>query len=109
MQQNHGVNDFRVLVNMAPDDKAALDIFRRLYKACDHFLSGVGLDYVGMIPRDSSVRKAVISQTPFSALDPKSPASKAMFEVSQTIRTWNVPHSLDGNIKFFWKRLLFAQ
>ena len=109
MQQNHGVNDFRVLVNMAPDEKGALDIFRRLYKACDHFLAGVGLDYVGMIPRDANVRKAVISQKPFSITDPNSPASKAMMEVSQTIRTWEVPQLLDGNIKFFWKRLLFAQ
>ncbi len=109
MQQNHGVNDFRVLVNMASDDKAALDIFRRLYKACDHFLAGVSLDYVGMIPRDAAVRKAVISQKPFSVMDPKSPAARAIFEVSQTIRTWNVPQQLDGNIKFFWKRLLFAQ
>ena len=109
MQQNHGVNDFRVLVNMAQDDKAAIEIFRRLYKACDHFLSGVGLDYVGMVPRDAAVRKAVVSQQPFFVMDPKSPASKALFEISQTIRTWEVPQTLDGNIKFFWKRLLFSQ
>jgi flagellar biosynthesis protein FlhG len=61
-----------------------------------------------MIPRDVNVRKAVISQKPFSVMEPNSPASKAMFEVSQTIRTWKVPQLLDGNIKFFWKRLLFA-
>lgn len=109
MQQNHDVNDFRVLVNMASDEKTALEIFRRLYKACDHFLTGVGLDYVGMIPRDANVRKAVIAQKPFSVMDPDCPAGKALMEVSQTIRTWDVPNSLDGNIKFFWKRLLFAQ
>ena len=109
MQQNHDVHDFRVLVNLAPDEKSAKDIFRRLYKACDHFLSGVGLDYVGMIPRDSGVRKAVINQKPFVIMDPGSPASKALAEVAKTIQTWDVPHSLDGNIKFFWKRLLFRQ
>lgn len=109
MQQNHGVNDFRVMVNMASDEKSALDIFKRLYKACDHFLTGIGLDYVGFIPRDAGVRKAVINQQPFCIMDPKGPACKALTEISQTIRTWEVPHKLDGNIKFFWKRLLFAQ
>ncbi|MDL2268224.1 MinD/ParA family protein [Desulfovibrio sp. OttesenSCG-928-G15] len=108
MQQNHGVNDFRILINMAPDEKSALDIFRRLYKACDHFLTGVGLDYVGMIPRDAGVRKAVISQQPFCISAQGGPACKALTEISQTIRTWDVPQTLDGNIKFFWKRLLFA-
>jgi flagellar biosynthesis protein FlhG len=109
MQQNHDVNDFRVLVNLAADQKSALDIFRRLYRACDYFLAGVGLDYVGMIPRDAGVRKAVIQQKPFCEMDPEGPACQALSEVAKTIQTWNVPHALDGNIKFFWKRLLFRQ
>ncbi|MDR2604981.1 MAG: MinD/ParA family protein [Desulfovibrio sp.] len=109
MQQNHDVNDFRVLVNMAADEKSAQDAFRRLYRACDHFLSGVGLDYAGMIPRDPGVRKAVINQTPFCVSDPDGPASRAVANTAKTIQTWNVPHALDGNIKFFWKRLLFRQ
>jgi flagellar biosynthesis protein FlhG len=109
MQQNHGVHDFRVLVNMSPDEKSALDIFRRLYKACDHFLSGIGLDYLGMIPRDAAVRKAVVNQQPFCSMEPAGPACKALTSVAKTIQTWEIPHTLDGNIKFFWKRLLFRQ
>jgi flagellar biosynthesis protein FlhG len=109
MQQNHDVNDFRVLVNMAADEKSAQDTFRRLYRACDHFLSGVGLDYVGMIPRDPGVRKAVINQKPFCVADPDGPASRAVANTAKNIQTWNIPHALDGNIKFFWKRLLFRQ
>ena len=109
MQQNHDVNDFRVLVNMAQDEKTALDIFRRLYRACDHFLSGVGLDFVGMVPKDPGVRKAVINQKPFCVQDADGPACRALTETAKTIQSWNVQHALDGNIKFFWKRLLFRQ
>ncbi|MDR0828347.1 MAG: MinD/ParA family protein [Desulfovibrio sp.] len=109
MQQNHDVNSFRVLVNMAGDEKAAQEIFRRLYRACDHFLSGIGLDYVGMIPRDIGVRKAVINQKPFCAQENEGPAGRALTEIAKTIQTWDVPHALDGNIKFFWKRILFRQ
>ena len=109
MQQNHDVHDFRVLVNMASDEKSAKEVFRRLYKACDHFLTGISLDYTGMIPRDAGVRKAVINQKPFCIQDPDGPASLALAEVAKTIQTWEVPNTLDGNIKFFWKRLLFRQ
>ncbi len=109
MRHNHEVNNFRVLVNMAPDMKSAKEIFTRLYKACDHFLNGVSLDFAGMIPRDAAVRKAVINQKPFCAEDDKSPACLALDQLAKTILTWEVPDTLDGNIKFFWKRLLFQQ
>ncbi len=109
MQQKHEVHDFRILVNLANDHKAAKDVFTRLYKACDHFLSGVALDFIGFIPRDPSVRKAVINQKPFFVEDPGSPAATALKQAASTIQTWDVPNTLDGNIKFFWKRLLFRQ
>ncbi len=107
MRQNHEVNDFKVVVNMAPDVKAAKEVFGRLYKACDHFLSGVSLDLAGIIPRDAGVRKAVINQTPFCVGDAGGPACRGVTELAKTIQTWDVPETLDGNIKFFWKRLLF--
>ena len=109
MQQNHDVNDFRVVINVATTPKEGKDIFSRLYKACDHFLSGVSLDLAGIIPKDPSVRKAVISQKPFCVLDAEGPAAKAVAQISKNVQTWEVPDTLDGNIKFFWKRLLFNE
>jgi flagellar biosynthesis protein FlhG len=109
LQQNHDVYSFRVLVNLTPDEQSALEVFRRLYLACDHFLTGMSLDYAGFIPRDAAVRKAVIKQKPFCVSEPDSPAAKALWHVSETIQTWDAPNALDGNIKFFWKRLLFAK
>ena len=45
-------------------------------------------------------------QQPVLALYPQSPASQVFVMISQTL--WeNKPHSdFDGNIKFFWRRLL---
>lgn len=107
MRQNHQVNHFKILVNMTADEKTAKEVFTRLYKACDHFLTGVSLDYVGSVPRDPAVRASVLEQKPFCVSAPGSPACAAMTKVAGTIQTWDVPSSLDGNIKFFWKRLLF--
>jgi flagellar biosynthesis protein FlhG len=109
LRQNHGIDHFKILVNMAPDAKAAKNIYGRLYKACDHFLTGVTLECAGYVPLDPVVRNAVIRQRPFFIESPNSPAAKAVADIAKTAQTWDVPASLDGNIKFFWKRLLFRQ
>ncbi|MDR2892864.1 MAG: MinD/ParA family protein [Deltaproteobacteria bacterium] len=107
MTQNHGVQHFKIVVNMAPDKKSALDVFKRLYNACDHFLAGVSLELAAFIPRDNGVRRAVINQRPFCMEEAGGPACNAMRELAQKVQTWEVPVNLDGNIKFFWKKLLF--
>ena len=109
MQQNHGVNRFKVVGNMMPDMNTAKEMFRRLYTACDHFLSGISLDLVGVIPRDSTVRDSVLKQKPFVAIAPACPATLAVKELARNIQQWEVPNKLDGNIKFFWKQLLFRE
>ena len=107
LKLKHGVEHFKVCVNMAPDQKTAKDMFSCLYQACDRFLSGVSLDLAGVIPRDNNVRKGVVNQKPFLAVDPQSPASKAVDQLAQSITNWDSPRDTDGNIKFFWKKLLF--
>ena len=38
---------------------------------------------------------------------PLSTIGRAMQQTATTVQTWDVPENLDGNIKFFWKKLLF--
>lgn len=107
LKLTHGVEHFKVCVNMAPDQKTAKDIFSCLYQACDRFLSGVSLDLAGVIPRDKVLRKAVVAQKPFVDLEPEAQASKALKQLAQNIDGWETRKETDGNIKFFWKKLLF--
>ena len=94
---------------MAHDEKSAKEIFSRLYQACDHFLGGVSLDLAGVIPRDTAVREAVVAQKPFCLADgPRRPAALAVERLAQTVSRWEPPRQTDGNIKFFWKKLLFG-
>ena len=106
LKLNHGVEHFKVVVNMAPDTRAAKDMFLRLHLACDHFLSGVSLDFVGAIPRDPAMRKAVVDQRPVCHTTPGGPACHALQAIGRTVQAWDVPEAIDGNIKFFWKKLL---
>lgn len=105
----HGVDKFRVVVNMAKNEKSAKDIFAKLYNACDHFLHGISLDFVGTIPIDPAVRQAVIQQQPFCSLHPDGDACQAIHRLARTLTNWKPQEHLDGNIKFFWKKLLFAE
>lgn len=107
LKLTHGVEHFKVCVNMAADQKAAREIFSCLYQACDRFLSGVSLDLAGVIPRDTAVRKAVVAQKPYMLIEPQAPVSLAVGQLAKTISNWEVPQETDGNIKFFWKKLLF--
>jgi flagellar biosynthesis protein FlhG len=107
MNQRHGVQHFKVVVNLALDRKNALEVYKRLYNATDHFLSGVSLELAGFVPRDPAVREAVIRQRPFCADAFSCPAALAVRDLAAKVQTWEVPENLDGNIKFFWKQLLF--
>ncbi|MBI4803943.1 MAG: MinD/ParA family protein [Desulfovibrio sp.] len=109
MHLNHAVNRFRVVVNMAPNEKAARQVFSKLYAACDHFLDGISLDFVDFIPHDTTVRQAVIKQVPFCHLAPDAPASLQVVSMARKITSWDSGAHLDGNIKFFWKKLLFQE
>ena len=109
MKIKHGVEKFHVLINMAKTEKMAKEIFTKLSMACDHFLSGVSLNYLGSIPLDPQIRQAVMQQIPFGSLYPRGQASLALGQMAQAITRWKPLDHLDGNIKFFWKKLLFAE
>jgi len=109
LKLRHGVDKFHIAVNMAQSEKSAKEIFAKLYNACDHFLTGVSLNYVGAIPLDKAVRQAVIDQQPFCSLKPDAEASQAVLRIAGKLVQWTPQDHLDGNIKFFWKKLLFAE
>ena len=106
LKVTHGVDRFRVCVNMCQTEKQGKQIFAKLYDACDQFLSGVSLDLAGIIPQDSVVREAVMKQKPFGTLCPRAEASKAIAKLAQNVGKWPGARKAGGNIQFFWKSIL---
>lgn len=107
LHNQHGVHRFRVIVNMATDPKQAKQTFQRLTAACDKFLDGVSLDLIGSLPHDPKVRQAITTQVPFCHAFPSSTPAMAVNKIAENILSWPKTAKTDGNIKFFWKRLLF--
>ncbi len=109
LNTKHDISNFRVIINMAASSKQAKEVYSRLSAACDHFLENVSIDYLGFIPKDPHLRKSVIAQKPFTSLYPDAPATKALDQIVSQILKLNPSKQIDGNIKFFWKKLLFQE
>jgi flagellar biosynthesis protein FlhG len=103
----HGEKSFKLLVNGLAHHREAESVYRTLLRVTERFLGReVNLDYLGFVPFDHALPKAVIRQQPVLALYPQSPVSKSFVIIAQTLWETEPPPVIDGNIKFFWRRLL---
>ncbi len=101
----HQERSFKLVVNNVADEAAAKAVYRKLAMAADHFLGGVSLDYLGFVPRDPVVSRAVIMQKPLLLAFPSSAAAKGIESLAQALLKAPAPAEA-GNIKFFWRRLM---
>jgi flagellar biosynthesis protein FlhG len=102
--QNNEKN-FRLLVNDLRHSREAELVYHTLLKVTERFLGAeTTLDYLGFIPHDEAVPKAVMRQQPVLALYPQAPASQSFVLIAQTLWESPPPRRTDGNIKFFWRR-----
>jgi flagellar biosynthesis protein FlhG len=103
----HGETRFKLLVNGLAHHREAELVYRTLVRVADRFLGReIILDYLGFIPYDPTLPKAVMRQQPVLALYPQSPASRSFVMIAQTLWETKPQPALDGNIKFFWRRLV---
>ena len=106
----HNERRFKLLVNGLSNAKEAEAVYRTLLKVAERFLGrDISLEYLGYIPHDDSVPKAVLKQQPVLSLYPKARASRSFAQIAQTLWETPGPEEVDGNIKFFWRRLLQYQ
>ncbi len=99
-------NKFHVLVNAVKNEEEADDVFQRLAQATDRFLN-ISLDYLGYLPYDEDVKKAVRSQAAFIDLYPKKFISKCVNEIAATLI--DRPQKVKGSLQFFIGNLLSAR
>jgi flagellar biosynthesis protein FlhG len=102
----HDEKSFKLLVNDLTHPREAELVYHTLLRVTERFLGqGVTLDYLGFIPHDEAVSKAVMRQQPVLALYPQAPASRSFVKIARTL--WeSAPPGVGGNIKFFRRRLL---
>lgn len=104
LSQQAGVRSFAVVANQAADFQGR-DVFRRLTQVTERFLPAK-LTYLGHVPRDENLQRAVQVQQPVVDLYPRSPASRALQVLADTLLATPAPAALQGGVKLFWQQLL---
>ncbi|HBZ56547.1 MAG TPA: hypothetical protein DEO88_14170 [Syntrophobacteraceae bacterium] len=75
---------FHLLLNLVTDEKESLQTYNGLAKVAAKFL-GLELHYLGSVPRDLAVHKAIHHQNPFVRQSPRSRAAKAVQELAKRL------------------------
>jgi len=95
---------FKVLVNNVKDEKEATEVYKRLSKAAERFLS-ISLDYIGYVPQDQYLPKAVRQQRALMDIYPDSEAAKSILQISKNLNN-DMHNHVKGTLQFFLGGLL---
>ncbi len=105
MNRDYGVDRFRVVANMTRTNQEGRNLYNKLTQVTERFLD-VTLQYVGNIPFDEAVRKAVQRQRPVVDMSPRSKASLAFKQLADKVDLWPLPSTPRGHLEFFVERLV---
>jgi len=108
LNTEHGVFRFRIIANMTRSNQEGINLFGKLNLVCDRFLDA-SLQYLGHVPFDENVRKAVQKRQPLLTFAPRCKASIALRSLAQKIDQWPVQSTPRGHLEFFLERLLTAE
>lgn len=84
LNTEHNVQKFNILANMVRTPKEGLNLFAKLSRATDHYLD-VTLDYLGAVPYDDYLIKAVKKQRAVMQSYPQSPAALAFRNLAKKL------------------------
>jgi flagellar biosynthesis protein FlhG len=105
LNREHGVGRFRILANMVKSVQEGKDLYNKMCRVTDQYLD-VMLSYLGSIPYDEQLRKAVKSQKPVVEAYPRSRAAQAFKNLAKRADNWPVPTGVSGDLQFFVERLI---
>jgi flagellar biosynthesis protein FlhG len=105
LSRNHNVTRFQVLANMVRSPGDGEILFEKLQRVTSKFLE-VTLEYVGEIPEDPYLRRAIREQRPVVGAFPSSPSTRAFKKLALKADKWPVPEGPRGNLEFFVERLV---
>jgi len=109
LASQHRENHYRLLVNGLAKPQDGEMVYRTMLRVTERFLGGISLDYLGFIPYDEAIPKAVLKQQPVLTLFPRARVSRSFNSLAKRLWDLSAPPGMGSNIKFFWRRLLQYQ
>ncbi len=105
LNRDYGLQRFRVLSNMAHDVQEGRDLFNKMIRVTDKYLD-VTLDFMGTVPYDEYLRKALQKQKAVVDAYPRSKSAMAFRNLAKKADNWPVPRDAGGHLEFFVERLI---
>ncbi len=106
LSNRYDIKRFRILVNAASGEREALGVFRKLSAVADRYLDTISLDYLGFLPRDEHLPRAVREQRLVCEAYPRSAVAGAVRALADALLDEPVEVQPEGSIQFFWRGLL---
>ena len=105
LNRDYGHQRFRVLANMVRSAQEGRELFNKMCRVTDRYLD-VTRGFMGAVPFDESLRKAVKTQRPVVQAFPRSRVAQVFRSLAKKIETWPQPDGANGQVQFFVERLI---
>lgn len=101
----YDIRHFRVLANQVQSAQEGRELFAKILRVTDRYLD-VTMEFMGVVPHDDYLRKAVRKQRAVVQAYPRSRSSMAFKTLAQKTEKWPMPSVAGGHLEFFIERLI---
>jgi len=105
LSRDRGVSRIQVLANQVQHAAEGKQLFDKLQRVTAKFLD-VTLNYLGAIPRDEWLRRAIQRQEAVVEAFPSAPSAVAFRDIARRAGQWQSPQGPRGHVEFFMERLI---
>ncbi len=105
LNRDYGMHRFHVLANQAHGIQQGRELYNKLARVSEKYLD-VALDFLGTLPYDECLKKAVQRQKSVVEAFPRSPSALAFRQIAKKTQQWPVPKNMEGHLEFFIERLV---
>ncbi|MEJ1355044.1 MAG: MinD/ParA family protein [Candidatus Sedimenticola sp. (ex Thyasira tokunagai)] len=105
LNREYSVDRFHILANMTRHPQEGRNLYNKICRVTDRYLD-VMLSYMGSIPYDESLLKAVRAQKPVVHAYPRSRIAQTFKNLAKKADNWPVPGGVTGHLQFFVERLI---
>jgi flagellar biosynthesis protein FlhG len=105
LNRDFNLNNFHIITNMVQSAEHGENLFNKLCKVTDRYLD-VSLQFVGAVPQDEFLKKAVQKQQPVVEAFPQSKSALAIKNLAKKIDRWPIKPQTAGYLEFFVERMI---
>ncbi len=105
LHQKYKENKFSIICNNVRDDIEGAGLYQRFNDVVNKFLY-IGLDYLGSVPMDPTLRKATQMNRLIMRHDPTAESAKAIKNICTQIVNSNQKYVTKGGLQMFWEQVV---